>query len=280
MHDRTAINMMKAPPIKLEILQEVLQQMSTFVIAVSGGIDSMLLAVIAGRINKIDVQMFHAVSPAVPELATARVHRYAKKENWRLHLHDVGEFQDQRYIDNPSNRCYFCKFNLYGYLQSALDRQIVSGTNLDDLSDFRPGLKAAKHFTVRHPYVEAKIDKSTIRELARHLQLNDLSELPASPCLSSRVETNIQIDAATLRAVDQSENAIAQFLDVDTIRCRVRRAGIVIELDRNTLDQIDHEKKQTIHTVVQQFFSEDELRVPLQFAEYEMGSAFLRNLKA
>ena len=272
--------MVKSPQANLESLHRILRQMSTFVIAVSGGIDSMLLSVIAGRMHGIDVQMFHAVSPAVPELATARVRRYADTENWRLQISEVGEFQDRRYIDNPSNRCFYCKLNLYGYLQSVLDHQIISGTNLDDLSDFRPGLQAAENFTVRHPYVEAEVSKSAIREMARHLQLTDLSELPASPCLSSRIETKIPIDAATLKAVDQSEIKIAELLNVDTIRCRVRQDRIVIELDSQILGDLDQTKKQSIQAVVQKSFSNDARHLPLRFAEYRMGSAFLRDLKA
>ena len=87
--------------------------------------------------------MFHAVSPAVPATSTELVRAYAPREGWRLTVLDAGEFDDPDYRANPVNRCYFCKTNLYARIRKATADTIASGTNRDDLSDFRPGLKAA-----------------------------------------------------------------------------------------------------------------------------------------
>ena len=77
----------------------------------------------------------HAISPAVPPEATARVERYAKRFNWRLEIVQAGEFNDPQYLANPHNRCYFCKKNLYQRIAEATDRQVFSGANRDDLGD-------------------------------------------------------------------------------------------------------------------------------------------------
>ena len=165
---------------KLNQLEIVLKETGACAVAVSGGVDSMTLAVVAHRVNH-NCQMFHAISPAVPEQATARVKRYAELEGWNLTLIDAGEINDPAYVANPVNRCYFCKTNLYDTVCENTDLIVASGTNRDDLGDYRPGLIAAEEHKVRHPYVEADIDKDDIRAIARTLGLVDLQDLPAAP---------------------------------------------------------------------------------------------------
>ncbi len=200
-------------------------------IAVSGGIDSMVLAFVAHRNCGTAVSMVHAVSPAVPEAASARVRAYAAREGWALRIVDAGEFSDPDYLANPVNRCYFCKSNLYGRIAGLSDGPIASGANLDDLGDYRPGLLAAREHRVVHPFVEAGIDKATIRALARRHGLADLAELPAQPCLASRVETGIAIDGGDLAFIDAAENLMRDALGATaTVRCRITHAGVVIEI--------------------------------------------------
>ena len=259
----------------LQNLKSVLKEMRTFVIAVSGGIDSTLLAVIAGRINEVNMEVLHAVSPAVPAKATDRVRYFAKSERWNLTVADTGEFQDERYMRNPLNRCYFCKANLYSYIAGHTSKLILSGTNQDDLNDFRPGLIAAEQHAVRHPYVEANIQKSTIRRLAKYLQLHDLAELPASPCLSSRVQTGIPINSDWLQAIDQVEIEIRDRLQVQTVRCRIRNQAVVIELDVLSLNTIDERGRAEITSLVDNHFAGSLNEFSVSFAPYRMGSAFV-----
>ena len=147
-------------PASVSALNAVLDDIGRAAVAVSGGVDSMTLALLAGRRLGADCAMFHAVSPAVPAEATARVQEYAVREGWRLTVLDAGEFDDPAYRANPANRCFYCKTNLYGALAARTDATLLSGTNLDDLGDWRPGLKAAEVHGVRHPFVEAGIDKA------------------------------------------------------------------------------------------------------------------------
>lgn len=201
-------------------------------IAVSGGVDSMVLAHVAHRHARTDALMVHAVSPAVPAEATARVRRHAERHGWRLRVIEPGELADPAYRSNPVDRCFHCKNRLYGHIRALLDGPIASGTNTDDLGDYRPGLDAARQHDVCHPYVEAGVAKATIYALARAEGLDDLAALPAQPCLASRVETGIAVDADTLRFIEDAERALAAHLPcARDLRCRVTAAGVVVEAD-------------------------------------------------
>lgn len=257
-------------------LGRVLEDIDRLAVAVSGGVDSMTLAYVAGRRLGHGSRMIHALSPAVPPEATARVRRYAEREGWRLELIDAGEFDDPDYLRNPANRCFFCKTNLYGTIAARTPDCIVSGTNLDDLGDYRPGLKAAENHDVRHPYVEAGIDKEGVRALARRHGLHDLAELPAAPCLSSRLETGLRVTRGALQLVHAVERLVSRDLEPKTVRCRVFRDSIAIQLDPEGLDRIGAPQALTIrHDVEALVRAHGEAR-PVRFETYRRGSAFHR----
>jgi uncharacterized protein len=214
---------------------------SRLAIAVSGGVDSMTLATFAHRLRQREgrgsVEMIHAVSPAVPPAATERVRARAEREGWCLTVTGSAEFDDKRYRDNPVNRCYFCKTHLYDRIRVLTKGAIASGANLDDLGDYRPGLLAASEREVLHPYIEAGMDKASVRALARRLGLSEVAELPPQPCLASRVETGIAIDPADLAFIDLVETRLtAQAPAGMALRCRVTHAGIAIEAGKETTD--------------------------------------------
>jgi uncharacterized protein len=261
----------------LEKLNAVLRDCAPAAVAVSGGVDSMTLAFAAGKCLGNRVEMFHAVSPAVPSAATARVARYAQVQSWDLKTINAHEFDDEQYVANPANRCFFCKQNLYGTIVAATPNQVMSGTNLDDLGDWRPGLKAAANHGVRHPFVEAGIDKDAVRELARAFGLSDVAELPAAPCLSSRVETGIPIDARELTFIDATETLIRASVASSSVRCRIRRSGIVIELDATTHAGLPRALQDSLAADIDALARHHEVAGDISFAPYERGSAFLRD---
>ena len=260
----------------LDRLSTVVEGIGPLAVAVSGGVDSMTLSAVANRVLGTSARMLHAVSPAVPEDATHRVIRYAEREGWALKVIDAREFHDPSYIANPVNRCFYCKTNLYDTMAHEVDTVLVSGTNLDDLGDYRPGLTAAKTHGVRHPFVEADIDKATVRTIARALGLDDLAELPASPCLSSRVETGIPIDANALRAIYRIEKHVQRQLSPQVVRCRLRRERVVVELDHETLTALSAAKREQLVTNIGSVLVGSGVGAPVDFAVYKMGSAFLR----
>jgi uncharacterized protein len=220
-------------------LGAILDSFPVLAIAVSGGVDSMTLAAFAHRRAPRATRMIHAVSPAVPATATRRVKSLAAEEGWDLVVTGAGEFEDPRYRDNPSDRCYFCKTNLYDRIRALTPHRIASGANLDDLGDYRPGLIAAAERDVVHPYVDAGMGKSDVRALALALGLADVAELPAQPCLASRVETGIAIDADDLAFVEAVETRLEALAPKGaTLRCRITHAGVAVEIGDEAAGEI------------------------------------------
>ena len=263
---------------RVAALERMLEAFGRVAVAVSGGVDSMTLAVVAHRVLGDSAAMVHAVSAAVPVDATERVERYARREGWRLVCIDAGELLDARYVANPVNRCYFCKTNLYSTIAplAGAGVTIVSGTNTDDLGDFRPGLAAAAEHAVRHPYVECGIGKPEVRAVAARLGLDDLAELPAAPCLSSRVETGIAIDPQVLKAIDACERLVRDATGAVTVRCRVRHDAVVVELDDAALAGLEAPRRAALAREVDERMVASGVSLATRFEPYRMGSAFLR----
>jgi uncharacterized protein len=243
-------------------------------VAVSGGVDSMVLAYVAHHFARVDLTAVHALSPAVPAAATARVKDYADRHGWTLRLIDAGEMADPVYRSNPVDRCFYCKTNLYRRIRAVTGLTIASGTNCDDLGDYRPGLKAARDHDVVHPFVEAGIGKGEIYSLAKELGLSDLAELPAQPCLASRIETGIIVDALTLRFIEETETRLCEaFPHAKNVRCRITRAGVYVEC---TPLPVGEDRIYLEHRVLELCTAAGR-----RFAgarEYRRGAAFLREV--
>ncbi len=268
------------PYAPLERLTSILRGLGRAAVAVSGGVDSLTLARVAHDVLGSNVTMYHAVSPAVPTEATERVRALAQQYAWKLEVINAGEFNSEDYMRNPVNRCFFCKTSLYDAIQAIAKQthaQILSGANTDDLGEYRPGLEAAKQHGVRHPLVEAGISKADVRALARQLGMDDVAKLPAAPCLSSRVETGIAIDAETLRAIHATEKLVGAALKPNTVRCRVRATGVVIELDEASLRALGGSARDDLTSKIRNVFALDSAVTSISFAPYRTGSAFLVN---
>ncbi|MEE8272653.1 MAG: adenine nucleotide alpha hydrolase [Alphaproteobacteria bacterium] len=255
-------------------VRAVLADIGDVAIAVSGGVDSMTLAYLAHRALPGRSTMFHATSPAVPPEAGARVRRYARRHGWALRVVSAGEFDDPDYLRNPVDRCFFCKTNLYGAIARHSDATLASGTNLDDLGDYRPGLEAARRHGVRHPWVEAGIDKRGVRAIARSCGLEDLADLPAAPCLSSRLETGIAVSAPALAFVHRVERLVAEEIEPLTVRCRVRHDGTAVELDPESLGRLRSAAGASLRAAVARLSERHGYGAAVRFEPYRMGSAF------
>jgi uncharacterized protein len=257
-------------------LADVLRGYGEMTIAVSGGVDSMTLASFAHRIkDRGQVRMAHATSPAVPSGAQERIKHIADTEGWNLAIVDARELADPRYLSNPVNRCFFCKTNLYATLARLSGDTIASGANCDDLGDYRPGLEAARNHGVVHPFIEAGLSKADVRQLARELGHEELAELPASPCLSSRIETGIAITPADLARIDKVEAWLRRHVRPATVRCRIRKTGIVIELDAGALAAVDKAGRQRLLQRLIGDLPELSGGGPITIQPYRRGSAFV-----
>jgi uncharacterized protein len=218
----------------------------------------------------------------VPEEATARVRHYARAFGLPLKVLDTGEFADPDYLANPVNRCLFCKSHLYDGILARLAEaaepgwQVAAGTNRDDLGDYRPGLEAARARGILHPLVEAGLDKAALRRLAARLGLGEIADLPAAPCLASRVETGLRIEPEVLRAIDAIETTLRARLGRVTLRCRRRAEGLVIEIDAAVLAGLDAADRAALAGAATATARARGLgALPLSLQPYRMGSAFL-----
>ena len=268
---------------KLKELRAVLSDMPYRVIACSGGIDSMLLATVAHREAPETTWIVHVVSPAVPGEATERVKNWSLQEDWQLSVVTAGEFSDENYLRNPVDRCYYCKSNLYDRIhrleavagESEEEVVVLSGANLDDLGEYRPGLSAASENGVRHPYIEASFSKESIRRLARTLSL-PFAELPASPCLSSRIYTGTRVTAGRLGAIEAGERFLREITNLPVVRCRIREQEVMVEVPGPDREKITAEVLHQLSSIMQAV--EPGLSsAQLDSRPYEPGRAFLKD---
>lgn len=217
---------------KLEQLSALFTEMERALIAYSGGIDSTLVAKVAYDVLGDQALAVTAVSPSLlPEdLEEACVQAAEIGIGHELvHTH---ELENPNYASNPVNRCYFCKSELHDTLKPlALQRgypYVVDGVNADDLSDYRPGIQAAKERGARSPLAELGITKLEVRQIAKHLGLSCWDK-PAQPCLSSRFPYGEEITLAKLHRVGRAE-AYLRKLGLKTLRVRSEGDAARIEL--------------------------------------------------
>lgn len=195
------------PP--LDDLRAHLAGLGHVLLGYSGGVDSALLAVAArealGRDHMLAVI---GRSASYPEIQHATAVALARRFDVPLLEVDTAELADQRYLANPTNRCFFCKQELWTRLGSIARARgidiILDGTNADDLHEHRPGMGAARERNVRSPLAELSWTKAMVREAARALDIPTW-DAPASPCLSSRVRYGIKITPERLDQVEQGE---------------------------------------------------------------------------
>lgn len=193
----------------LDQLRQHLLGLGKVLLGYSGGVDSALLAVVASR--TLGAERFLAVigrSPSYPEAQWRTAVDLAGRFGVPLLELDTRELDDPRYLRNDTDRCYFCKAELWTRLADLADRQgfdtVIDGTNADDLGEHRPGLRAGHEGGIRSPLAELGWTKAAVRAASRELGLPTW-HAPAAPCLSSRVRYGLAITPARLRQVEEGE---------------------------------------------------------------------------
>lgn len=225
---------------KLEALKQELASMQHVVIAFSGGVDSTFLTKVATEVLGKRAVAVTARSPSVPEKDFMDAVAMAALISANHKLIDTEEVGHEEYRKNPSNRCYFCKDELYTKLL-ALKQEwnipyILDGTNYDDIRDYRPGMKAAQQHGIRSPLKDLQFTKQDIRELSRFYGL-PTHDKPSSPCLSSRIPYGKEITPQKLRMIDAAESFLAQ-LGLREFRVRHHDDIARIEVKENDIPAI------------------------------------------
>lgn len=215
-------------------LEAHLRGLGRVVLGYSGGVDSAVLAVSASR--ALPSGSFLAVigrSASYPEIQYRNALELARRFALPVEELATHEMEDPRYLENPVNRCYFCKAELWSRL-SALAREkrfdtVIDGTNTDDLGEHRPGRAAGQEWGVRSPLAELGMTKAAVRRAAETLGL-PVWNAPASPCLSSRVRYGVAITAERLRQVEDAESMLRGFGVTGDLRVRHLGAHARIEV--------------------------------------------------
>jgi uncharacterized protein len=230
------------PMSDLDALERHLLGYGRVLLGYSGGVDSALVAVAARRaLGPGDLLAVIGRSPSYPEAQWQTAVALARRHDIPLLEVDTGELADPRYVANPTNRCYFCKTELWTRLgQVAGERGfpvIVDGTNADDLGEHRPGLTAAEEHHIRSPLAELGWGKTKVREVSRGLGLTTW-DAPAAPCLSSRVAYGLQITPSRLRQVERAEAVLRGLGVVGDLRVRHHGDRARVEVAPAELDRV------------------------------------------
>jgi pyridinium-3,5-biscarboxylic acid mononucleotide sulfurtransferase len=222
-------------------LIEWLRAHESLLLGFSGGVDSAYLACVA--VEAVGAERLLAVigrSASYPAEQWQTARDVAARAGIAVHEVDTHEMDDPRYVANPTNRCYFCKSELWSVLERVRAERgiatIIDGTNADDLSDHRPGKKAATEQGIRSPLAELGFTKADIRERSHARGIPTWSQ-PSSPCLSSRLPYGTPVTVTRLSAVERAERALRALGVAGNLRVRHHGNVARVEMDLAELDR-------------------------------------------
>jgi pyridinium-3,5-biscarboxylic acid mononucleotide sulfurtransferase len=237
----------------------------------SGGVDSVLLARVA--LDTLGAERVLAVTGKSDSLASwmeGTASEVAREFGIPWLEVSTEEMRDSRYAANPSNRCYFCKTELWTKLRSIADARglhvVVDGANADDLGDHRPGARAATEHGVRSPMLEVGLTKAEIRAWSRDLGLPTWDQ-PAAPCLSSRIPYGLAVTPERLRQIEAAEGALMA-MGFREVRVRHHDTFARLELPAGSMERVREREAEVRAAVAGAGFA----RVLLDLGGYRRGA--------
>lgn len=224
---------------KYDALLDRLGEYKSVLVAFSGGIDSTLLAVAAHVVHGHKCLAVLASSDTYPAREVEYATQLAAELGLRLHVVETSELADPRFRRNDTDRCFYCKSELFSLLRTVADHRglesVLDGSNIDDRSDFRPGTRAAVEYGIHSPMADVGLTKAEIRQIAGQLGLPNWDK-PSMACLASRFPYGESISEDKLQRVGQAEDALR---DLDFRQFRVRIHGDIarVEIDPPEMDR-------------------------------------------
>lgn len=263
---------------RYEELTKYISKLNRVIVAFSGGIDSyFVLKASADSLGKNNVLAVTGDSPSLKSTEKAQTENLAQIIGVSQKVIFTEEMQNPDYYNNPSNRCFFCKDELYEKL-NGLKRElnfdyILDGTNYDDMSDYRPGYQASKNHGIISPLVELKFTKKEIREISKSMGL-EIWDKPSSPCLSSRIPYGQKVTLEKLSLIEKAEEILK---DMGFREYRVRHFEFVLNGDDSgklKLAKIDISKAELDNVLNRDLMSEIDLKfksIGYNFVTLDLG---------
>jgi len=225
---------------KEERLRELFRELESVIVAYSGGVDSSYVAYVANAELGPRAVCITGQSASLPEFQRAEIDRVVEQFGFQHETIRTDELENPNYRANNSDRCFFCKDELYTKLETVARgrgiQTIVDGSTTDDLGDYRPGRQAAAQHAVRSPLIEVGLSKSEVRELSRRATLPTWDK-PASPCLSSRIAYGTTVTIERLSKVDRGEEILREF-GFREFRVRHHDQLVRLEISQSEMDRI------------------------------------------
>ncbi|HSG83149.1 MAG: ATP-dependent sacrificial sulfur transferase LarE [Nitrosopumilus sp.] len=226
----------------LENLINWFEDKNKVMIALSGGVDSALVAYAAFKKlgNSAIAVTADYKTLSKEELDTAK--QICSEIGIQQILLDYSELENEDFVKNDSNRCFHCRMELGDHLIELAKKHdvdvIVDGTNIDDLGDFRPGIEALKQYGIKSPLLETNFSKSKIREIAQMIGLS-VYDKPSNSCLASRIPWGQRVTAEKLTRIEFGETMVKQLTNVKQVRVRDIDGSARIEVEKQMISQFD-----------------------------------------
>ena len=255
-----------------EQLRELFRVLGSVIVAYSGGVDSSYVAYVANSELGEKALCITGESASLAGYQRSEIEQVVKDFGFHHERIQTDELSSPGYVANKGDRCYFCKDELYGKLESIAAsrgiRFVVDGSTVDDLGDYRPGRKAAGEHSVRSPLIEVGMSKAEVRELSRRVNLPTWDK-PASPCLSSRIAYGTPVTIERLSKIDRGEEILREF---GFREFRVRHHDSLVRLEISALEMDRVLKKDVIEELAARFRELGFKYVTLDLQGFRSGS--------